>query len=201
MNQRLIDFYTGAGIDDHGRTFEEILLWDSDELESVHDYVQWLFPTDQPSQFNPTAPILDQETLEAFIDSALCMKNLVRATDRILDHFKFTKDRNGIRTIPGKKHCSYYSLKVKKPKLNKPWWIQKGDHNYLRFTRILRCLNLVGLNIYAEMIYQLLSEMHEVYGKDIGDETLKHWYCAAFENDLYCNKDPDNHIFHSLTSF
>lgn len=200
MNQKIIDFYSGVGTDDQGRTLEEILLWGSDELENVHDYVQLVFPTDQPSRFNPTAPVLDEETIEAFTDNNTCMRNLVCATERMLDHFGFKKRPNGLRTVPGK-IISYRTASwrmVSPTKLTKPWWVEKGDHNYLRFTRILRCLNLMGLNIYAEMVYQLLSEMYENYKNEIGEETLKHWYCAAFENDLYSSINSEINFHYNI---
>ena len=48
----LITFYRGSGTDHAGRRIDEILSWDDAALESVHDYIQWLFPLDEPSRFN-----------------------------------------------------------------------------------------------------------------------------------------------------
>lgn len=39
----LVRFYRG-GADDRGRTLEQILAWDRDRLEAVHDDIQWIFP-------------------------------------------------------------------------------------------------------------------------------------------------------------
>jgi hypothetical protein len=47
----LLRFYTG-GRDSEGRTLDEILSWDDQELEFCHDYIQWLFPNDVPSGVN-----------------------------------------------------------------------------------------------------------------------------------------------------
>ena len=44
----IVTFYSG-GADDRGRTLEQILAWADDRLESVHDYIQWVFPTIAPS--------------------------------------------------------------------------------------------------------------------------------------------------------
>ncbi|MGH9411741.1 MAG: opioid growth factor receptor-related protein, partial [Vicinamibacterales bacterium] len=47
----VVDLYSG-GSDDEGRTLQQILAWDDDRLERAHDYIQWLFPTRQPSGVN-----------------------------------------------------------------------------------------------------------------------------------------------------
>lgn len=192
MNQKIIDFYTGNGTDDQGRTLEDILLWDSDELEQTHDYIQWLFPLTEPSRFNPNAPLFDEETIEAFTANKICMKNIVRALERMLDFYELRKRKDGIRTIPGKLG-SYRNIKA-----TKPWWVENGDHNYLRFTRILTCLNHLGLYIYTEMVYQLLTDLYEVFADDIGATTMQFWYAAAFKNDESGEADP-HHYYEDRT--
>lgn len=185
MNQSIINFYTGVGTDDAGRSLEDIMLWGSDDLESCHTYVQWLFPLKEKSAFNPAAPILDDETIEAFTDNSKCRKNLIRATERMLDFYELKRNRHGFRSIPGK--LVGYGDQIKP---SKPWWIEKNDHNYLRITRMLTCLNMLDCGIFAEMIYQLLTELYQLYEKDIGPNTYQYWYVAAwpkkdFDNSLY----------------
>ena len=46
---RLLDFYRGLKADTEGRSLKEILAWDEDDLEAVHDFIQWLFPLPEPS--------------------------------------------------------------------------------------------------------------------------------------------------------
>ena len=48
----LVKFYRGSGTDHAGRTLDEILTWDDAALESVHDYIQWLFPNPDASRAN-----------------------------------------------------------------------------------------------------------------------------------------------------
>eukprot|EP00913_Durusdinium_trenchii_P025553 g23984.t1 len=49
-DQVLYRFLRGEDRDDvQGRTLDKILLWRDDQLEAVHDYVQWIFPTDEAS--------------------------------------------------------------------------------------------------------------------------------------------------------
>ena len=54
MTDPVVSFYAG-GRDSQGRTLAEILAWGDDELEAVHDYIQWMFPTSRPSGVNPDA--------------------------------------------------------------------------------------------------------------------------------------------------
>ena len=52
------DFLAGKGKDHRSRGIEEILAFDDEHLEGVHDYIQWLFPLPESSAFNTFAPIL-----------------------------------------------------------------------------------------------------------------------------------------------
>ena len=52
-----------------GRTLDEILNWNDQAMEAVHDYVQWIFPTDEASMFNSQAPLLSPSL------QAICRKD------------------------------------------------------------------------------------------------------------------------------
>ena len=65
MRTPWLDFYRGNGPDSEGRTLAEILAWSDDELEAVHDYIQWLFPLPEPSMFNADAPVLTPAEIAA----------------------------------------------------------------------------------------------------------------------------------------
>ncbi len=69
---RLTDFYAGRGTDTEGRRLADLLAWDDDDLEQVHDFIQWLFPLPEPSRFNADAPLLTPDDIAAFhADAAL----------------------------------------------------------------------------------------------------------------------------------
>src|SRR5262249_8053295 len=87
VNQELISFYRGDGQDCAGRTIDEILSWDHAKLESVHDYIQWLFPSATPSQFNSQAPLLDEATVEAMRADAEVQANLRKSLALMLDFY------------------------------------------------------------------------------------------------------------------
>jgi len=66
LNSPIIGFYSGTEPDHSGRYVHEIQQWADDQLEAVHDYVQWLFPLPEPSGFNLAAPVLNRESIQAF---------------------------------------------------------------------------------------------------------------------------------------
>jgi len=53
--------------DHRGRYLREIQEWPDDQLESVPDYIQWLFPLPEPSGFNVAAPALTRESILDFL--------------------------------------------------------------------------------------------------------------------------------------
>jgi hypothetical protein len=49
---KLINFYLGNECDHRGRNIIAIWQWNNEQLETVHDYIQWLFPLKEKSAFN-----------------------------------------------------------------------------------------------------------------------------------------------------
>jgi hypothetical protein len=62
-NPRIIGFLSGGAPDGEGRMLSEIQQWSDARLESVHDFIQWMFPLMEPSPVNPDAPVLDADTI------------------------------------------------------------------------------------------------------------------------------------------
>src|ERR1700722_9350707 len=124
----LISFYLKESPNSDGRLLEEIWQWPDEDWELEHDFIQHLFPLDQPSAFNADAPILDKDIIQAWHKDKLLQHNLRTSYERWL---RFC----GIERLDGK-------LRLADPKPN----VWGGmNHNWLRITRVLRCLNLLGL--------------------------------------------------------
>jgi hypothetical protein len=79
----IVRFYSG-GVDDRGRTLDDILAASDRELEAAHDCIQWLFPTSGRSRFNPGAPLVTGDTAGAFESRPELRDRLRRALDRML---------------------------------------------------------------------------------------------------------------------
>ena len=152
MNIQLLEFYLDQGTDSRGRMLKEILAWkDPAEWEKCHDFIQWVFPLPEPSRFNPNAPLLDEETLEAFRSSAHIQANIAKAyvfAQRFLWN-------NGVT------------------------WLQPGDHNQLRITRIIRFLNLTGKHLAAKNVYGQVTQLAKTRPEAVSDLTLEFWRQAS----------------------
>src|SRR6476661_4163152 len=87
----LLGFYSGTGSDDRGRRLEDIWRFSHEELEDVHDYIQWLFPLAERSAFNPGAPVLDEATIQRFRTDETLRRNVERSLGVMLDFYGFAR--------------------------------------------------------------------------------------------------------------
>lgn len=157
----IVRFHKGEGADDRGRTLDAILAWDDDRLEAVHDYIQWLFPLDEPSRFNPSAPLLTPADRAAFRQPALAA-NLRRALDRMLAFYGFAlQPTTPPRVARADDWRDRFSV-----------WLYAGNHNLLRLTRIIRSLTLLGQPELARALYDGLQK--ECAGR-VSAVTLEYW--------------------------
>lgn len=120
--------------------------------------MQWLFATDEPSLFNPDAPVLDTATIASFRADPLLRHRLRRAFDRWLAFCGI------IRTDD----CLVFDNP------NPRVW-GRQNHNWLRITRVLRSLNLLGLPDEAQAFFALLTT---IWAK-IDPTTWRYWDQAA----------------------
>ena len=155
MESRWLAFYRGTGTDSEDRTIEDILAWDDGRLESVHDFIQWLFPLPEPSMFNPHAPLLTPSDIAAAREDGTIQSNLRAALLRMRRFYGLTAE-----TAERPKH-----------------WVRPADHNHLRMTRMLRSLTLLGLAEEARQLYEAISE----YGHEVPERTRTFWRNAIGE--------------------
>ena len=97
---QLIEFYRGTGSDARGRNLEQIWAYSDKEMEYHHDFIQWLFPLREPSQFNPDAPVLSDEDIRIFREDASLRENLARSFERFLSFLGLARDEKCIGPGP-----------------------------------------------------------------------------------------------------
>ena len=121
-------------------------MWSNDEalsvkfLEREHNFIQWILPTDQQSQYNEDAPVMNERSRkEAMYWSRHRLDNIVCAAVLMLSFFGwlvvFTD--NVPVTVPGPGHDRACAN------------IAKHRHNVLRMTRLVRSLRIFGLNYFS----------------------------------------------------
>jgi hypothetical protein len=163
----LVEFYRGSGTDSEGRRLDAILAWGDGRLEAVHDFIQWLFPLPEPSRFNPDAPLLTAEDISAFRQDPRLRANLRRSFERILSFLGLARAADG-EVLEGPNFAS------RAPDV----WVYP-NHNWLRITRILRSLYLLGLETEARALYRRLADFHSRRRFPIGDDTFQYWSGAV----------------------
>jgi hypothetical protein len=167
----LLRFYRLEGPDARGRTLLEIWAWDAARLEGVHDYIQWLFPLPEPSAFNPHAPILTGQTADAFRADAELRQRLLRSLTLMLDFYGLTlqsAEDGAPRIEPGPDFAA-----------KSRGWLQPGDHNHLRLTRILTSVRLLGLADHSRALYRCLAAIARDHPRAVSATTLAYWERAS----------------------
>ncbi len=121
-------FLTNQGPDFKGRALEEIWAYSDNEIESTHDFVQIVFPTNKPSQATFNKLYLDNEKLiENLKNNSAVTKNLKKSASWYLSFL----DRNDA-------------------------WQTGYDHNQLRITRVIESLRLLVSDEAADEFFKAI---------------------------------------------
>jgi len=166
----IIKFYQGEGTDSEGRTLVEVLSFDNGELETNHNYVQWLFPLNHQSAFNPTAPILTHNDIKLFINDSQLREKYLVSLNKMLSFYGITlaDDCQEVKM--------HLSATFSQQKIN---WVTLGNHNFLRLTRILTSLNILGFPDHAKAMFEILETIYLENTTAIGTVTWNFWKQAA----------------------
>jgi Opioid growth factor receptor (OGFr) conserved region len=164
----LIAFYSGTEPDHAGRYISQIQAWNDAQLESVHDYIQWLFPLPEPSPVNPLAPVLEQETIEIFRKTAQLRTILHNSLARMLRFYGFEQTAAD-RVI----EAANFKTRARN-------WLNPGNHNHLRITRIIRSTRLLGLESESAAFFEALRALYATQqgSSNISRTTYSYWLSA-----------------------
>ena len=163
----IVSFYRGLSPDTEGRRLADIQAWDDQQLERVHNYIQWLFPLTTRSQFNWNAPLLDAAQIEAFQTDSGLQAALLKSLDVMLRFYGFQRMEQGGKLV------IELAANWQQQQAN---WLTPGNHNFLRLTRILTCLHTLGLPDAAQALFIALEKIyHSPAGQPIGSETFRYW--------------------------
>lgn len=163
MEEKLREFLKGNTRNIHGKSIYDIWEYNLEELETDHHYIQWLFPLTKRSRFSIICPVLKNvgyfripEIQDNMFRSFLCMLNFY-----------------GLEYVDGQVAESiYFEESLRK-------WCTPKNHNFLRMTRIIRSMRLIGLDEEAKALFMELREIYREKYKVIGKETYLYWKDAA----------------------
>ena len=155
---KLSDFYNHNGTDIAGRNLKDMWEWSDTRLEEEHEYIQWMFPLNEGSQFNIDAPILTIEDI-----TEIDVENVRESFRVICDFYGISFEGGFIR-----QNRITWSTKNKN-------WVTPGNHNFLRLTRIMKSLMLFGLENEAITLELFLMDLYDKNKEIIGEVTKSFW--------------------------
>ena len=150
---------------------EDIWSWNYQKLEYTHNYIQWLFPLKEKSRFNQNAPVLNDEVIEAFRTNEQLRIHLLQSFKVMLRFYGLQCDDRESVDIEITKSNEYKERKIN--------WIEQGNHNFLRITRILNSLSILGLGNYAQAFLKCLNQIYSEESISIGSTTYSYWKNAV----------------------
>ena len=159
---RLLDFYRGVETDAEGRFLKDILAWPDNDFEAGHALLQWVFPTPEPTKFNSEAPLLTEIDIAAFKSDPLLQANLMRAFERILAFLGLSLSEGNV--VEG----ANFTARV-------PDVWASLNHNWLRISRILRSLMLLGMVAQAQSFYAHLDVLYRSRKFPISTDSFRYW--------------------------
>eukprot|EP01101_Sappina_pedata_P008312 TRINITY_DN4573_c0_g1_i2.p1 TRINITY_DN4573_c0_g1~~TRINITY_DN4573_c0_g1_i2.p1 ORF type:complete len:310 (-),score=82.31 TRINITY_DN4573_c0_g1_i2:23-838(-) len=107
-----------------------------DTLEFDHSYIQWLFPIREKG-LNPKAQELQKHEAESFQSDPQLQEEILKSFEMMLDFY-------GMRMVDRETGVIERSQNY----IARYRHLNNSFHNYLRITRILKCLGEVGLERY-----------------------------------------------------
>ena len=157
----LLLYYIGQGPDQSGRYIFDVWNFTLYQLESVHNYIQWLFPTSLSSGTNTSVRGMTKEERIEFVHGAQKEQyesNLSKSFDVMLRFYGLTKKQYNGDTIITRDPVTFKERA-------KIWLVRNRDgtdnHNNARISRILRSLRELGLKKESYALFLCLQ--NEIY--------------------------------------
>ena len=166
----VVAFYRGNGRDHRRRSLSDIHGFDFYDLEFNHDYIQWLFPLPEPSGANASAPLLSKEDRAAFKSDDSLRSALLQSFELMLEFYglDYVNRSADVEVERGASFNERSGL-----------WLTSGNHNFLRISRILRSLTLLGCSRYAVALLECLEKIYAETPQTIGKTTIGYWRGAV----------------------
>jgi len=160
----IIGFYKGTAKNQEGISISDVLAMDDQDLERCHTYIQWVFPLPEKSKAVPSSPVLRQADIDEFRSDIDLQDTMEKVLKKMLDFYGLAMDVS--RIIP------IWAFMKKSEN-----WLTPRNHNFLRLTRMIRSMKLLGLEHWAESLHDCLSRLYkdEGYKGIIGPVTKQFW--------------------------
>lgn len=139
-----------------------------DALEGTHDFIQWLFPLPEPSSVNADAPLLTPDDIQAFTTDSSLRDELLRSFAVMLRFYGFAVQEDAASRAPAIVRAKTFTER-------RAIWLRPHSHNFLRITRILRALRLLGCAGHAVAFLRALEGVCAEFPDAISPRTIAFW--------------------------
>jgi hypothetical protein len=162
---QIVEFYKGVRPNQSGAFLTEIWDWTDGQLDTDHDWIQWVFPSNEPSMLNGDAPTLTKNEAEIFQSSEELQAKFLESFKIFLEFLDFKIKDNA---------TGY--LEIVPIDLGRtPWWLGSFNHTMLRVSRVLKSTRLVGLPHYGLALYNAMS----LFRSKLSENTWGYWTRAT----------------------
>lgn len=162
LKTNIVEFYRGERGNNNGIMIDEIMTWTDGQLEMDHDYIQWIFPSNEPSMLNGDAPVMTREQSEVFQADPELQEKVKQAFIKFLGFLRFQLVQDDDQVVIEAAEES-------------PWWTRRFNHTMLRVTRMIKSLRLTGLEKYALAFWEAVQPFKPV----LSENTWNYWHDAA----------------------
>ena len=142
----MLNFLKGNETDVYKRYLKDIWIMSDDQIENIHNVIQWVFPLNERSNAVPKSPILTNEEIISIKKSETAQKNIKKSAEWFLEFLS----RNS-------------------------YWICQNNHNHLRITRAIKSLRLIHSNEEAEKFKNSIMNLIQGNENKINPTSLKYW--------------------------
>ena len=182
--------------------------WTDIQWEVRHDFIQWIFPLKEASSFSPNAPLLTDEDIALFRSNKFLSNQCFQSFHRFMRFLGLRCTLTDGPLVPRSPSLDWSSEGwsgnrwVTKPMVvndnrmefespdfaeefltparfeqkQKIW--QSPNHNWLRITRCLHSLRILGLEFAAESFFNALCNLYNA-NRGITTDTFRYWQEAA----------------------
>ena len=144
-----------------GFTHIDFLNGNDEWRESCHGHIQWAFPMEVPSMvLMQETPVLTSDVIDLFNNSGDLQWKLYESYNIMIN---------------------FCGIKYDESKYAK--WITPRNHNFLRLTRMIRSMRILGMQGWATILHDNLMQIcdNPTYRAIIGEETINYWNAANVE--------------------
>ena len=142
----ILDFLIGSKPDVYNRYLIDIWSMSDEEIENVHNFIQWVFPLNEESRAVLNSPVLNLQEINNIKESSLARENIEKSVDWF---FNFL--------------------------IRNSHWISKSNHNHLRITRIIKSLRLLHSDKKADDFKDSIMKLIGDKKNQINSITLDFW--------------------------